>query len=177
MRLSTICVCSTAHLPPGERAAFDDLIARAPRREGRLIVDHTVLTIEAHQYGFAVHLGVLDDHPTRPDEISEPMWRLLNFAKDLGAAWLWFDCDEPSHEGFAIWPEPGVPVLAKSPISIRCEKCGGTDVIRDASARWDEIAQDWSLSGVFDAAFCETCDGDAHLAEIPLTQVATPVAA
>jgi len=155
MRLSTICICSTAHLPPEERAAFDSLIASAPRRDGRVIVEHTVLSIEPHQ--FAVHLGLFDDHRSRPEEISQALWQLLSRARNRGASWLWFDRDEPAAADLPAWNEDdnaAAPVRSPDsaenppPISIRCEKCGGADVIRDASARWNDTAQEWSLSGL-----------------------------
>lgn len=36
-----------------------------------------------------------------------------------------------------------------------CPKCGSSSISKDAVARWDEIANDWTLAGVHD---CETCD-------------------
>ncbi|PBN41034.1 hypothetical protein SxD43FB_24320, partial [Sphingobium sp. D43FB] len=42
-----VCACSTAHLPRAENDAIDRLIQYAPRRRGRIIVDHPILSIEA----------------------------------------------------------------------------------------------------------------------------------
>lgn len=39
-----------------------------------------------------------------------------------------------------------------------CRHCGSTEIVRDASARWDVSAQDWSLSGVYDCTFCDECN-------------------
>ncbi|MDE1917621.1 MAG: hypothetical protein KGJ57_18420 [Sphingomonadales bacterium] len=66
MRLSKTCVCSTAHLTAYERAAFDKLIASSPQRDGRILVDHVSLSVEPHQFGFAVRLGnLLASAPSR----------------------------------------------------------------------------------------------------------------
>lgn len=55
-----------------------------------------------------------------------------------------------------------------SMITIRCAACGSDDVMRDASARWDDASQSWLLSSVFDAGFCDSCEGDVSLVELPL---------
>lgn len=41
-----------------------------------------------------------------------------------------------------------------------CEECGSTNVTKDASARWDVAAQDWSLSGLQDCEVCDDCGGE-----------------
>lgn len=47
-----------------------------------------------------------------------------------------------------------------------CRDCGSTEIVRDASARWDVAAQDWTLSGVYDCTFCDECNGESdNLAE------------
>lgn len=51
-----------------------------------------------------------------------------------------------------------------------CTKCGGRNVSLDASARWDEIAQEWSLSGTQDQAYCDDCGGETSLREEPLDE-------
>jgi hypothetical protein len=43
--------------------------------------------------------------------------------------------------------------------------------MRDAWAQWDENAQRWTLGSVFDAAFCNHCEADTSLAEVPLVAV------
>ena len=88
MRRFTVCACSTAHLPPDEYHAIEQLIQYAPRRSGRIIVDHPILSIEAHQYGCWVHLGFIDDWPDRPDGLSPEFWALLSDARKAGANWL-----------------------------------------------------------------------------------------
>ena len=60
-------------------------------------------------------------------------------------------------------------------ISIRCRHCGSADVVRDASAEWDDTQQDWVLASVFDAAYCNLCEADTSLDEVPLD--APPAAA
>lgn len=42
-------------------------------------------------------------------------------------------------------------------------------VTRDATAAWDEHEQCWSLAGVQDQGYCETC-GDVELVEVPIQQ-------
>lgn len=63
-------------------------------------------------------------------------------------------------------------------ITIRCAACGSDNVMRDASARWDDASQSWFLGEVFDAAFCDSCECDASLVELPLptSQSAAPPA-
>ena len=48
-----------------------------------------------------------------------------------------------------------------------CSHCKGSNVMRDAWARWDEDAQCWSLGDVYDHAHCEDCDGDTRIEEGP----------
>lgn len=181
MRRFTVCACSTEHLPPDEYHAIDQLIRDAPRHHGRIIIDHPILSIEAHQYGFWAHLGFLDDWPERPDELSPQFWALLVGARKAGASWISFDRDEPPSDRLPAF----VAVQAKGDamsevaeltsaarpatmITIRCSSCGSADVMRDAWARWDDAVQDWVLGAVFDAAFCETCERDATLSQLPL---------
>ncbi|WP_235209786.1 hypothetical protein [Sphingobium sp. Ant17] len=66
MRRFPVCACSTAHLPRAENDAIDRLIQHAPRRSGRIIVNHPILSIEAHQYGFWVHLASSMTGPIAP---------------------------------------------------------------------------------------------------------------
>lgn len=44
-----------------------------------------------------------------------------------------------------------------------CTSCGSEDVLRDAWAAWDAASGDWTLAAVFDAAWCNHCDGPTHL--------------
>jgi len=112
MRRSHICICSTAHVPADERAEIDALIARSPRRRRRVIVDHPDLSIEPHQYGFSVHLGIFDDPLERPDTLSPDLWRLLASAHDSGASWISFDCDEPPCAKFPIFEDDALRAAA-----------------------------------------------------------------
>lgn len=166
MRLAQYCVCSTAHLPAAERRAFDRLIAATPRRVGRLIVDHDVLSIEAHQYGFAVHLGFFDDYPQRPEEVSAALWTLLARARDCGADWLSFDRDEPPMIDLPVYPEDDAGEGADPPKVVLCGQCRGDDLFCDASARWDRAAQGWVVEAVFEEAWCDSC-GDTRRLEVP----------
>jgi hypothetical protein len=44
-----------------------------------------------------------------------------------------------------------------------CSHCGSENVLLDAWAAWNIETQSWELANVFDAAFCEDCDGETHL--------------
>lgn len=48
----------------------------------------------------------------------------------------------------------------KEPI---CNHCGSTEVLADAWASWDIEKQEWVLHNVFDATYCETCDGEVNI--------------
>lgn len=41
---------------------------------------------------------------------------------------------------------------------MRCPRCGGNNVHKDAVAEWDVEAQDWTLCGVHDHESCGDCD-------------------
>ncbi|OAN58669.1 DUF5983 family protein [Sphingobium sp. TCM1] len=189
MRRFPVCACSTAHLPLAERDTIEGLIRNAPRKGGRIMVDHPLLSIEPHQYGFWIHLGLLDDWPERPDELSPEIWALLTHARKTGANWIGFDRDEPPCERFPVFPEitevapkesgdPAAPVATANRVAgkttVRCASCGSADVMRDAWACWDDDTQDWVLGSVFDAAFCETCENDTTLVvnTLEITEIA-----
>lgn len=53
-----------------------------------------------------------------------------------------------------------IPLPIEEPI---CSSCGSTDVLRDAWGMWDIDKQDWVLQNVFDAAFCNNCDGECSI--------------
>lgn len=58
-------------------------------------------------------------------------------------------------------------LLEPSPIiRIVCSWCGSTDVSRDAWAAWNVARQDWVLSSVFDAGFCQACECERGLKEV-----------
>jgi hypothetical protein len=44
-----------------------------------------------------------------------------------------------------------------APVEQACAKCGGTDVAKDAWARWNCASQAWELGEAFNFAFCLTC--------------------
>ena len=55
---------------------------------------------------------------------------------------------------------------AKQPkIKIVCAHCGSEEVFRDAWAEWDIANQEWVLQNVFDAGYCNNCEGEASLDE------------
>lgn len=43
-------------------------------------------------------------------------------------------------------------------ITYRCTACGSSNVIADATVRWDVAEQEWIVSGIFDAMTCGDCD-------------------
>lgn len=51
------------------------------------------------------------------------------------------------------------------PITIHCDHCRGTNVTRDAVARWNVEVQRRELSHVFDSADCDDCEGETRLVE------------
>lgn len=50
-------------------------------------------------------------------------------------------------------------------ITIRCRHCGGSNVLRDAYAAWNDASQAWELSATYDNAICEDCEGEARLVD------------
>lgn len=53
-------------------------------------------------------------------------------------------------------------------IQIVCERCGSTNVLRDACAKWDTDLQDWVLAGVQDHTDCGDCEAEMCAVEKPL---------
>ena len=53
-------------------------------------------------------------------------------------------------------------------IQMVCDRCGGTDVLRDAWASWSVDAQSWELDSTFQWSFCRECDGETSLSELPV---------
>lgn len=47
-------------------------------------------------------------------------------------------------------------------VKLVCDKCGSTEISRDASAQWNEDTQDWELCGLQDNMTCETCGNDGN---------------
>lgn len=54
-------------------------------------------------------------------------------------------------------------IIAGLPDVPACSHCGGENVSVDATARWDRVAGDWSLTDTHDNAFCDDCDGETSL--------------
>jgi hypothetical protein len=52
----------------------------------------------------------------------------------------------------------------RQPIAMVCIFCGSQDVRVDAWAEWDVRNQRWKLAETFDAAFCNSCEGEAKYA-------------
>lgn len=48
-----------------------------------------------------------------------------------------------------------------------CTCCGSTDVRADAWAEWDIDAGEWVLSSTYDNKWCESCEGETRLKEVP----------
>ena len=47
-----------------------------------------------------------------------------------------------------------------------CGYCGSTNVMRDAWATWCVEKQEWELGSVFDAAYCDACEGEGSIDEV-----------
>ncbi len=45
-------------------------------------------------------------------------------------------------------------------VSLHCRDCGSKNVSSDATVRWDEEAQDWEVSGIFDCKNCDDCGAE-----------------
>ncbi|WP_294537682.1 hypothetical protein [uncultured Rhodoblastus sp.] len=43
-----------------------------------------------------------------------------------------------------------------------CPNCGSADISRDATARWCDETQDWTLSGTFDDMTCDDCGRETN---------------
>ena len=51
-----------------------------------------------------------------------------------------------------------------------CSTCGSANIRRDAWAAWDVPTQSWQLASVFDAGFCEDCDGEAVVSKVEVEE-------
>ena len=58
----------------------------------------------------------------------------------------------------------------KKKLKMVCSTCGSDQVLRDAWAEWDVASQDWVLQNVFDAAYCEKCEGETSINEEPINE-------
>jgi hypothetical protein len=52
-------------------------------------------------------------------------------------------------------------------INMVCSHCRSDQVVRDAWAEWNPETQQWELRNVFDVVYCEVCDGETTLKEVP----------
>jgi hypothetical protein len=61
----------------------------------------------------------------------------------------------------AIVEPVAATTASASPVKPVCRDCGGDSLVRDASARWDLDAQDWTMSGVYDSTYCDDCESES----------------
>ena len=59
----------------------------------------------------------------------------------------------------------GVAEGTEPRVEYACERCGGVAVTRDAWAEWHVPSQAWTLSELFDFAFCHQCHRETRLIE------------
>jgi len=50
---------------------------------------------------------------------------------------------------------------ARPCVEPKCQRCGSSELIRDASAVWDCAAQQWVLAGVYDCTICQACEAQS----------------
>ena len=71
-----------------------------------------------------------------------------------------------------LFTEAGVRALLGIPtpprVRVVCAECGAENVLRDAYARWDEAAQEWSMSSTQDYTCCDDCGAEDCAKEVPL---------
>jgi len=53
-------------------------------------------------------------------------------------------------------------------INMVCEKCGGSNVTRDSSSKWDIEKQEWVTVGLMDNSTCEDCMDECEIEEIEI---------
>ena len=56
--------------------------------------------------------------------------------------------------------------MTKSKCKYVCSECESENVKRDAWAAWDAETQTWEIASVFEAAWCDDCDGKTTLEAI-----------
>lgn len=49
-----------------------------------------------------------------------------------------------------------------------CKKCKSENIVKDAWAEWDTQNQYWTLRNVFDAVWCDNCEGETSLIEVEI---------
>jgi len=55
----------------------------------------------------------------------------------------------------------------------RCSHCESEEVKLDAWAAWDVETQQWVLDNVFDAAWCNECEGECTIVDNEVEDVET----
>ncbi len=60
-----------------------------------------------------------------------------------------------------------IKALKETRVTPLCSHCRSEDVSVDASARWDDEAQNYVLSGTYDNTDCHHCDGETHTFDVP----------
>ena len=59
--------------------------------------------------------------------------------------------------------------MTEHPVKMVCDTCGGTDVVCDAFAAWNEELQMWEIASLHDkGSQCATCDDKCRIEEVPL---------
>jgi len=53
---------------------------------------------------------------------------------------------------------------ANTRIEMRCPKCGGNEVLKDACASWNPDTQRWDLTCVYDHESCAACEYEGDFA-------------
>lgn len=53
-------------------------------------------------------------------------------------------------------------------IQMVCERCGSSDVRRNADCAWSVESQSWEIVALLDDTCCETCGRERDLVEIPV---------
>ena len=42
-----------------------------------------------------------------------------------------------------------------------CNRCGSTEIVRDALASWNNLAQQWEINDVYDSTSCQSCEAES----------------
>jgi hypothetical protein len=60
--------------------------------------------------------------------------------------------------------------IAQQPkIVMVCGTCGTQNVLVDAWAEWNPKEQKWELAEVCQTVYCQECDGESSISELPFT--------
>jgi hypothetical protein len=54
-------------------------------------------------------------------------------------------------------------------VVIVCSTCGTQNVLVDAWAEWNPSEQKWELAKVCQTVYCQECDGESSIVELPFT--------